>query len=114
MGKMEDFESSLQVLRGFETDISAEVNEIKVTCSNMDQFSCNHVICNVHIDGNFILYVTPENLCLSSNVRECKLYNFYIFLIQRSVASSRRRTTIRFADIKHKRYSVPLMVGNLH
>ncbi|KAM3413058.1 hypothetical protein ACQJBY_004303 [Aegilops geniculata] len=58
MGKMEDFESSLQVLRGFETDISAEVNEIK-----------------------------------------------------RSVASSRRRTTIRFAEIKNKRYSVPLMVG---
>jgi SP family sugar porter-like MFS transporter len=31
MGKMEDFESSLQVLRGFETDIAVEVNEIKVT-----------------------------------------------------------------------------------
>ncbi|KQK04651.1 sugar transporter ERD6-like 4 [Brachypodium distachyon] len=58
MGKMEDFESSLQVLRGFERDITAEVNEIK-----------------------------------------------------RSVASSRRRTTIRFADIKQKRYSVPLMIG---
>uniref|UniRef100_A0A0D9WK52 Major facilitator superfamily (MFS) profile domain-containing protein n=2 Tax=Leersia perrieri TaxID=77586 RepID=A0A0D9WK52_9ORYZ len=58
MGKTEDFESSLQVLRGFDTDISAEVNEIK-----------------------------------------------------RSVASSRRRTTIRFADIKQKRYSVPLMIG---
>jgi SP family sugar porter-like MFS transporter len=58
MGKMEDFESSLQVLRGFETDISAEVNEIK-----------------------------------------------------RSVQSSRRRTTIQFADIKQKRYSVPLMIG---
>uniref|UniRef100_A0A0E0DUU0 Major facilitator superfamily (MFS) profile domain-containing protein n=1 Tax=Oryza meridionalis TaxID=40149 RepID=A0A0E0DUU0_9ORYZ len=56
MGKMEDFESSLQVLRGFETDIAVEVNEIK-----------------------------------------------------RSVQSSRRRTTIRFADIKQKRYSVPLM-----
>jgi len=51
---------SLQVLRGFQTDITAEVNEIK-----------------------------------------------------RSVASSRRRTTIRFADIKQKRYSVPLMVGGL-
>uniref|UniRef100_A0A0E0L660 Major facilitator superfamily (MFS) profile domain-containing protein n=1 Tax=Oryza punctata TaxID=4537 RepID=A0A0E0L660_ORYPU len=58
MGKMEDFESSLQVLRGFDTDIAAEVNEIK-----------------------------------------------------RSVQSSRRRTTIRFADIKQKRYSVPLMIG---
>jgi hypothetical protein len=30
MGKMEDFEYSLQVLRGFQTDITAEVNEIKV------------------------------------------------------------------------------------
>nr|CAB3460644.1 unnamed protein product [Digitaria exilis] len=58
MGKTEDFEYSLQVLRGFQTDITAEVNEIK-----------------------------------------------------RSVASSRRRTTIRFADIKQKRYSVPLMIG---
>ncbi|KAF0923555.1 hypothetical protein E2562_006558 [Oryza meyeriana var. granulata] len=58
MGKMEDFESSLQALRGFDTDIAAEVNEIK-----------------------------------------------------RSVASSRRRTTIRFADIKQKRYSVPLVIG---
>ncbi|OEL17205.1 Sugar transporter ERD6-like 4 [Dichanthelium oligosanthes] len=58
MGKMEDFEYSLQVLRGFQTDITAEVNEIK-----------------------------------------------------RSVASSRRRTTIRFADIKQKRYSVPLTIG---
>lgn len=30
MGLMDDFETSLQVLRGFETDISVEVNEIKV------------------------------------------------------------------------------------
>lgn len=30
MGMMEDFEASLQVLRGFDTDISFEVNEIKV------------------------------------------------------------------------------------
>lgn len=30
MGKMDDFEASLQVLRGFETDITTEVNEIKV------------------------------------------------------------------------------------
>lgn len=32
MGMTEDFEISLQVLRGFETDISLEVNEIKVHC----------------------------------------------------------------------------------
>lgn len=31
MGMTEDFEASLQVLRGFDTDISIEVNEIKVT-----------------------------------------------------------------------------------
>jgi len=35
MGKMEDFEYSLQVLRGFQTDITAEVNEIKVINSGI-------------------------------------------------------------------------------
>lgn len=30
MGMTEEFEASLQVLRGFDTDISFEVNEIKV------------------------------------------------------------------------------------
>lgn len=30
MGMNDDFEASLQVLRGFDTDISIEVNEIKV------------------------------------------------------------------------------------
>lgn len=30
MGMTEDFEASLQVLRGFDTDISVEVTEIKV------------------------------------------------------------------------------------
>lgn len=59
MGMMEDFEVSLQVLRGFETDISLEVNEIK-----------------------------------------------------RSVASSSKRTTIRFAELRQRRYWFPLMIGN--
>ncbi|KAK8290623.1 hypothetical protein V6Z11_D06G009900 [Gossypium hirsutum] len=58
MGMTEDFETSLQVLRGFDADISIEVNEIK-----------------------------------------------------RSVASTTRRTTIRFADLKERRYWFPLMVG---
>lgn len=31
MGMTDEFEASLQVLRGFDTDISLEVNEIKVT-----------------------------------------------------------------------------------
>ncbi|KAK3231627.1 hypothetical protein Dsin_003508 [Dipteronia sinensis] len=58
MGMTEDFEASLQVLRGFETDISIEVNEIK-----------------------------------------------------RSLASPSRRTTIRFAELKRRRYYLPLTIG---
>ncbi|KAH7524095.1 hypothetical protein FEM48_Zijuj06G0082600 [Ziziphus jujuba var. spinosa] len=58
MGMTEDFETSLQVLRGFDTDISIEVNEIK-----------------------------------------------------RSVASTTRRTTIRFAELKQRKYWLPLMIG---
>ncbi|KAL0351865.1 UNVERIFIED_CONTAM: Sugar transporter ERD6-like 6 [Sesamum calycinum] len=58
MGMMDDFEASLQVLRGFDTDITLEVNEIK-----------------------------------------------------RSVASTSRRTAIRFADLKLRRHWLPLMIG---
>ncbi|KAL1207799.1 Sugar transporter ERD6-like 4 [Cardamine amara subsp. amara] len=58
MGFTEDFETSLQVLRGFDTDITVEVNEIK-----------------------------------------------------RSVASSSKRSAIRFVDLKRRRYYFPLMVG---
>ncbi|PIA55756.1 hypothetical protein AQUCO_00700225v1 [Aquilegia coerulea] len=58
MGMTDDFEASLQVLRGFNTDISIELNEIK-----------------------------------------------------RSVASTSRRSTLRFADLKQRRYWFPLMVG---
>ncbi|OAY57401.1 sugar transporter ERD6-like 6 [Manihot esculenta] len=58
MGMTEDFEASLQVLRGFDTDISAEVSEIKM-----------------------------------------------------SVASSSKRTTIHFSDLRRRRYWFPLMVG---
>ncbi|KAL0432415.1 UNVERIFIED_CONTAM: Sugar transporter ERD6-like 6 [Sesamum latifolium] len=58
MGMTEDFEASLQVLRGFDTDITVEVNEIK-----------------------------------------------------RSLASTSRRTAIRFADFKMRRYWLPLMIG---
>ena len=38
MGMTDDFEASLQVLRGFDTDISVEVNEIKVC---LLQLVCN-------------------------------------------------------------------------
>ncbi|KAH0919270.1 hypothetical protein HID58_026930 [Brassica napus] len=59
MGMTDDFETSLQVLRGFETDITVEVNEIK-----------------------------------------------------RSVGTSTKRSsTVRFVDLKRRRYYFPLMVG---
>lgn len=58
MGMTEEFENSLQVLRGFETDISVEVNEIKT-----------------------------------------------------AVASANRRTTVRFSELKQRRYWLPLMIG---
>ncbi|XP_031492931.1 sugar transporter ERD6-like 6 [Nymphaea colorata] len=58
MGMMEDFEVSLQVLRGFDTDISLEVNDIK-----------------------------------------------------RTVATSGKRTTVRFAELKRRKYYMPLMIG---
>ncbi|XP_031480021.1 sugar transporter ERD6-like 6 isoform X2 [Nymphaea colorata] len=57
-GFMEDFELSLQVLRGFETDISMEVNDIK-----------------------------------------------------RTVGTSSRTATIRFAELRRRKYSKPLMIG---
>ncbi|KAI4325477.1 hypothetical protein MLD38_030874 [Melastoma candidum] len=37
MGLMDDFEASLQVLRGFETDISVEVNDIKISVSSANK-----------------------------------------------------------------------------
>jgi len=40
MGMMEDFEISLQVLRGFDTDISLEVNEIKVAMQQSIYYDC--------------------------------------------------------------------------
>ncbi|XP_022940506.1 sugar transporter ERD6-like 6 isoform X2 [Cucurbita pepo subsp. pepo] len=58
MGMADEFETSLQVLRGFDADISIEVNEIK-----------------------------------------------------RSVATTGKRTTIRFAELKRRRYWLPLMIG---
>jgi hypothetical protein len=58
MGKMEDFESSLQVLRGFETDISAEVNEIKVTTSSRSNF----VAVKSYATGHMYAFLTI--LCL--------------------------------------------------
>lgn len=40
MGMTEDFEASLQVLRGFDTDISLEVAEIKVNLINALCLTC--------------------------------------------------------------------------
>ncbi|RYR63983.1 hypothetical protein Ahy_A03g010148 isoform C [Arachis hypogaea] len=58
MGMTDEFETSLQVLRGFDTDIAEEATEIRA-----------------------------------------------------AVASSSRRTAIRFAELKQRRYWLPLMIG---
>lgn len=36
-----------------------------------------------------------------------------MYVVQRSVASSRRKATIQFADLKRRRYWFPLMVTSL-
>ncbi|KAJ6367094.1 hypothetical protein OIU77_003469 [Salix suchowensis] len=76
MGMMEDFEASLQALRGYETDITTEVNEIKT------------------------LFTVSSLIAISP-----------LYFLQRAVASSSKRTTIQFADLKRRRYWFPLMVG---
>lgn len=53
---MEDFEASLQVLRGFDTDITAEVNEIKVSISINVQ--------NQHINMFDSLHTVPVLACV--------------------------------------------------
>lgn len=88
MGMTEEFETSLQVLRGFETDISVEVNEIKVI--NSYQFCFFFV---------FALHHDPHIKFMMSKM-----------FIQSAVASANRRTTVRFAELKQRRYWLPLMV----
>ena len=87
MGLTDDFETSLQVLRGFDTDITIEVNEIKV-------------LTKVKHDTGFIMFMIAEWVVNFIN-------------IQRSVASSSKRSAIRFVDLKRRRYYFPLMVQYL-
>lgn len=83
MGLTDDFETSLQVLRGFDTDITIEVNEIKV-------------FTKVKHDTGFIMFIAEWFVNFTD--------------IQRSVASSGKRSAIRFVDLKRRRYYFPLMV----
>ncbi|VFQ84780.1 unnamed protein product [Cuscuta campestris] len=59
VGKNNDFETSLQVLRGFDTDISSEVNDIKKSAAS----------------------------------------------------SGKSSSTVRFSELKKRRYYLPLMIG---
>ncbi|KAB1201571.1 Sugar transporter ERD6-like 6 [Morella rubra] len=85
MGMAEDFEASLQVLRGFDTDISIEVNQIKVLCS-----TCQ------------LLGLGPSSCQLGT--KYSKFYTIMLFddklIARRSVASTSKRATIRFSDLK--------------
>ncbi|RWW59205.1 hypothetical protein BHE74_00033873 [Ensete ventricosum] len=47
MGMMEDFEASLQVLRGFDADITVEVNEVKVWTST------SPIFCTIYVPLGF-------------------------------------------------------------
>ncbi|KAJ6740077.1 hypothetical protein OIU79_000256 [Salix purpurea] len=89
MGMMEDFEASLQALRGYETDITAEVNEIKVLSWTLTKNNSG----NLNQLGHRASTLQKE------------------IMVHRAVASSSKRTTIRFADLKRRRYWFPLMVG---
>lgn len=100
MGMTEEFERSLQVLRGFETDISVEVNEIKVIITIFFIFHFFCIACSLY-----------------SHISRC--LNFYCHLmciineshfIQASVASANRRNTVRISELKQRRYWLPLMV----
>lgn len=89
MGLYEDSEISLQVLRGLETDITNELNEIKVC-----MLTCIVAYCSL----SWLF------------VHESILISFTVCYVQRSVASSSKRTAIRFSELKRKRYWYPLMV----
>lgn len=53
MGMTDDFESSLQVLRGFDTDITVEVNEIKPNLLTLRQcFGRNGIIHSIEMKKN--------------------------------------------------------------
>lgn len=118
MGMTEDFEISLQVLRGFETDISVEVNEIKVPSILCAPRLLYHVVVRTKHPQSSFRNLT--NLGGRTQYQQIQLQNWYLFVIdsyflvlftvQRSVASSSRRTAIRFGDLKQRRYWFPLMV----
>ncbi|CAA2957285.1 sugar transporter ERD6-like 6 [Olea europaea subsp. europaea] len=67
MGMTDDFEASLQVLRGFDTDITLEVNEIKVSSLGFCSLTDVHYIKPYDI--------TNYSLCL------CSFHNVHLLLI---------------------------------
>lgn len=99
----EDFEASLQVLRGFDADISSEVNDIKVLNRILTLFILFYCFLFVQLKRhNDIRKIWIIFFCSNIGV--------WIFLLQRSVASTGKRTNIRFAELKRKRYWFPLTV----
>ncbi|KAL8234581.1 hypothetical protein R6Q59_020681 [Mikania micrantha] len=57
--------------------------------------------------GDFVSSRCP----LQSYVDLALILRQVLYIFQRSVASSNRRTAIRFSDLKHRRYWLPLMIG---
>ncbi|GLT71829.1 hypothetical protein SLA2020_438220 [Shorea laevis] len=81
MGRTEDFESSLQVLRGFGTDISIEVNEIKssilVSFNDRDRITCAPAI---HWHQRNLFY--SSNIFESAGVSSSNVATFGLGVIQ--------------------------------
>lgn len=114
----DDFEASLQVLRGFDSDISLEVNEIKV--------SLLPLVYNAWRRGHEDAFPAIASILTCSFIFHCWSWTLWSISwtmhksdiksqfcgLQRSVASTSRRTAIRFADLKLRRYWLPLMVCN--
>ena len=63
MNKMDDCETSLQVLRGFDADITAEVNDIKACIFFHSSRLTNHNLCELHFGYYYVL--NTGHMCTS-------------------------------------------------
>lgn len=68
MGMTEDFETSLQVLRGFDTDISVEVNEIKVLNTDLSCIFLKYVKEIVLFASIFVSLVTSHHRYFNTRI----------------------------------------------
>lgn len=80
MGMTEDFEASLQVLRGFDTDISLEVNEIKVNLLKRLYLTVLKTMQSLQIIPQFSTEIPMKNLALYIT-RNLIFFIFFAFIV---------------------------------